>query len=69
MLCAMLSCSVMSNSLQPYARFLHPWDSPGKNTGMGCHALLQGIFPTHGWIQISHIAGEFFTIWVTREAQ
>ena len=22
------------------------WDSPGKNTGVGCHALLQGIFPT-----------------------
>ena len=22
-------------------------DSPGKNTGMGCHALVQGIFPTH----------------------
>ena len=25
-----------------------PWDSPGKNTGMGSHALLQGIFPTQG---------------------
>ena len=24
------------------------WDSPGKNTGVGCHALLQGIFPTQG---------------------
>ena len=23
-----------------------PWDSPGKNTGVGCHFLLQGIFPT-----------------------
>ena len=23
-----------------------PWDSPGENTGMGCHALFQGIFPT-----------------------
>ena len=22
-----------------------PWDSPGKNTGVGCYALLQGIFP------------------------
>ena len=28
------------------ARLLCPWDSPGKNTGMGCHATLQGIFPT-----------------------
>ena len=26
------------------ARLLCPWGSPGKNTGMGCHALLQGIF-------------------------
>ena len=29
------------------ARLLHPWDSLGKNTGIGCHAL-QGIFPTQG---------------------
>jgi hypothetical protein len=27
-------------------RLLCPWDSPGKNTGVGCHALLQRIFPT-----------------------
>ena len=27
-------------------RLPHPWDSPGKNTGVGCHFLLQGIFPT-----------------------
>ena len=44
------SCSVMSNSLRPYrlqpTRLLYPWDSPGKNAGIGCHALLQGIFPT-----------------------
>ena len=24
------------------------WDSPGKNTGVGCHALLQGIVPIQG---------------------
>ena len=29
-------------------RLFCPWDSPGKNTGMGCHALLQGIFLTQG---------------------
>ena len=29
-------------------RLLCPWDSPGKNTGVGCHAVLQGIFPTQG---------------------
>ena len=45
-------CSVASNSLQPHrqepTRFLYPWDSPGKNTGVGCHFLLQGIFLTQG---------------------
>ena len=29
-------------------RFLCPWDSPGKNAGVGFHTLLQGIFPTQG---------------------
>ena len=29
-------------------RLLCPWDSPGKNTGVGCRALLQGIFPAQG---------------------
>ena len=29
-------------------RLLCPWDSPGKNTGLGCHALLQGIFSIQG---------------------
>ena len=35
----------MSDSVQPHrrqpARLCHPWDSPGKNTGVGCHFLLQ----------------------------
>ena len=30
------------------ARLLCLWDSPGKNAGVGCHFLLQGIFPTQG---------------------
>ena len=42
----------MFNSLWPHglqpARLLCPWDSLGKNTGVDCHALLQGIFPTQG---------------------
>ena len=43
----------MSNSVQPPhglqpARLLCPCDSPGKNTRVGCHALLQGILPTQG---------------------
>ena len=39
------SRSVVSESLRP-TRLLRPWDFPGKNTGVGCHFLLQGIFPT-----------------------
>ena len=35
------------HGLQP-ARLLHPWDFPGKNTTVGCHFLLQEIFPTQG---------------------
>ena len=50
----LLSCSVVSDSLQPYgllsAKLLCPWDFQGKNTGVGCHALPQGLFPTQGWI-------------------
>ena len=30
------------------AQLLCPWTSPGKNTGVGCHFHLQGIFPTQG---------------------
>ena len=29
-------------------RLLCPWNFPGKNTGLGCHFLLQRIFPTQG---------------------
>ena len=29
-------------------KLLHPWDFLGKNTGVGCRFLLQGIFPTQG---------------------
>ena len=42
-----LSRSVMSNSLRPHGLY-SPWDSPGQNTGVGCHFVLQGIFPTQG---------------------
>ena len=41
------SRSVASDSLRPRG-LLRPWDSPGKNTGVGCQFLLQGIFPTQG---------------------
>ena len=43
-------CSALlwPHELQPI-RLLCPWDFPCKNTGAGCHFLLQGIFPTQGW--------------------
>ena len=48
-LCA---CSTVSDSLRPHglypARLLHPRDFPDKNTGVGCHFLLQEIFLTQG---------------------
>ena len=41
-----------SDSFQPNGvlptRLLHPWNFPGKSTGVGCHFLLQGIFLTQG---------------------
>ena len=100
-LCHPMDCSPPGSSVHG--------DSPGKNSGVGCHALLQGIFPTQGlnpglphcrqilyhlshqgnprileWvaypfsrgssgpkeqIQVSCIAGRFFTVWATRETQ
>ena len=39
-LCDPMDCSLPGSSIHG--------DSPGKNTGVGCHALLQGIFPTQG---------------------
>ena len=40
-----MSDSWKAHGLQP-ARLLCPWDSSDKNTGVGCHFLFQGIFPT-----------------------
>ena len=45
--CVQLLSDVRLHGLQP-AKLLCPWDSPGKNTGLGSHFLLQGIFPTQG---------------------
>ena len=45
-------CSVVSDSLRPHGlyptRLICPWNFPGKNTGVGCHFLFQGIFLTQG---------------------
>ena len=47
-----VSDSVVSDSLWPHGlsptRLLAPWNSPGKNTGVGCLFLIQGIFPAQG---------------------
>ena len=48
--CSSVSPSVVSDSFWPHGlqptRLFCPWDFPGKDTGVGCHFLLQGIFPT-----------------------
>ena len=50
---AVLSHLVVSGCLQPHGLYSPPGssvhgDSPGKKTGVGCHALHQGVFPTQG---------------------
>ena len=65
----MLIHSAMSTSLWPQrlqpVRIPFPWDSPGKNTGVGCRFLLPGIFPTQGLsphlLCLFALAGSFFT--------
>ena len=49
-LCDPMDCSPPWGGLHPSMdpRLPHPGDSPGKNTGVGCHFLLQGIFLTQG---------------------
>ena len=56
-LCDPMDCSLPGSSVHG--------DSPGKNTGVGCNAFLQWIYPT----QVSRIVGGFFTVWATRETQ
>ena len=75
-LCAVLSRSVVSDSMQLLklrpTRILCPWDSPGKNTGVGCYALLQGDLPNPGIKPTSLVsptlAGGFFATHATWEA-
>ena len=42
-----VSCSVVSSSLRPHglqpSRLLHPWEFPGKSTGVGCHCKVREI--------------------------
>ena len=49
----MLSCfshvQLFATAWTITTKLLCPWDSPGKNIGVACHFLLQGIFLTQGW--------------------
>ena len=38
--------SLVTKWMEFESKLVCPWTSPGKNTGVGCHFLLQGIFPT-----------------------
>ena len=53
------SRSVVSDSLQPYGLY-SPWNSPGQNAGGGSLSLLQGIFPTQGFLNIKDFSLVFF---------
>ena len=56
-----MDCSLAASSIHG--------DSPGKNTGVGCHAFLQLVSSQpRDQTQVSYTAGGFFTIWATREA-
>ena len=64
-----VSCSVVSDSLQPpwSPRNFCPRNFLGKNTGVGCHSHLQGIFLTQGSNPVLLQTGSFFSAWATRE--
>ena len=63
------SCPTLFNPMDctPSGFSVH-WDSPDKNPGMGCHALLQGSSQPREETQVSHSAGGLFTDWATRES-
>ena len=62
-LCDPMDCSPPGSSVHA--------DSSGKNTRLGCHALLRGGGSSHprDRTQVSRIAGGLFTVWTTREAR
>ena len=63
------SCPTLQpHGLQPAGSSVHG-DSLGRDTGVGCDALLKGSSQLRDWTHVSSIAGWLFTIWATREAQ
>ena len=61
------SCPTLCNTMDcsPPGSSVHG-NSPGVNTGVGCHTSFRGYSQPRDWTQVSHIAGRFFTIWATR---
>ena len=59
-LCYLMDCSPQGSSVHGI--------SPDKNTGLDSHSFLQGIFQPRDGTWVSHTAGSFFMIWVTKEA-
>ena len=55
-------------SVAYHTRVRSPWNSPGKNTGVGCHSFSRGSSRPRDQTWVSCIGGRFFTIWATREA-
>ena len=47
-MCLTCCCSILSYSLRPHGQY-SLWNSPGQNTGVATHSLLQRLFPTQGW--------------------
>ena len=62
------SCLTLRHHGPQPARLLCPWDSPGKNTGVGSMPSSRGFSQPKDQTQVSLIAGWFFTVWATREA-
>ena len=58
-LCDHIDCSPPGSSVHEIPQ--------AKNTGVGCHSLLQGSPQLRDWTQVSCIAGRFFTIWAFKE--
>ena len=68
-----VTSALWPQGLQP-TRLLCPRDFPGKSTGVGCHLLLQGFFPTQGWnpcllhfkaysLRLSHLGNMCYPSW------
>ena len=57
--CVWVSCSVVLALCNPID--CSPWNSPGKNAGVGCHSFSRASSPSRGQIWVSCIAGRLFT--------